>query len=539
MNRLFNLILATLVAGLITSFFSCSKELVSLETPNEEIDPEFWRIKGAKQMFDDEYSQRELRNLSPNAMFDYKDLKPLWAFAKQDTLRGEVITTAVPIEMSDFNLPISSTLDKEDVASFEGSVSFPRLYHFYRPSDKKEELYVVILLPTKDWLQKNKDFNPLSTTTVPKGFVGEVELYSIDKKLIKGYVFRNGICISAYIPQEGEQLRMISCRWVISGYTYMYINGYRGSTPTRTAIPQWELNCTNDMTKISEISDEGGGGGQGVEPPLKTLIDKDFLDNLLNNLEPLTELDMTQKLEKMCEEIKMLVMNNITGLGQKIADLRKYRDETNATKLSEKGWAELSDGTFKELVPKNTHSMTLDGVISDNDLQNGISIKGMLHNHNKPVEDKVNFISKPIQIYSPEDFEQFFLALSKSQRKNSRVLPKEVYSVLVAEGYTYILRYNLDREYLQNSLEKMGGPRREELKKNYPKKWAYLSPEKLLQHFHNYLRNTYPLDGLSVHRIDKNNNVKSILMYQPSRPTKAELKPDFSKLPVIQINKDC
>lgn len=493
-------------------------------------------------MFEDEYSEQKLRTTSSNSKLDYRTLSPLWSLAEQDSLGAGVIATIAPLDMTDFDLPFSSTLDKEDIATLGGLVSFPLLCHLYRLSDQQEELYITILQPSKMWLQAHPDTKSLNSSVVPDDFEGELEFYSLDRKFIKGYVFRAGLCISAYIPQEGETLRDIECHWVLSGYSFRYYNTIESGQAVAIAerIPQWALNCVTSFPKTYQIEDVWGSGAYPSPQDLKKVIDENLWGSLPEKLKEYTEFDMAQKLEKMCEELKRIMQDPNNKLNEKIAELRKYRDTTDAQILVEKGWAELSDGTFKELTSNDdAHSLSLDGIVSDELYKTGIRLKGMLHNHTKPIKYKDDYIKRPIQVYSPEDIIQFFSTLFKSSRQGAKVVPQDVYSALVAEDYTYILRYNLGVEYLQHSQVAMGTPIDSLLKKEYSESWVDLSTSNLLEEIYKYLCSVYPLDGLSIHRIDKDKNIKSMLIHQLDRPESWDPNRKVSDFKITQISKDC
>lgn len=425
---------------------SCSQEIFEPSIIRGQVQSEsFERIK---KEFDKTYKAERLRSLSAKGEFDYSSLQPDWSTAIRDTLSGDIEVVAVPINLEDFCLPVSETLTKEDVERYKGAVSFPRLFHYRRQSDGKEWFDIVILQPTKDYLDEYGADDLLRKATVPSSYEGLLDVYSVEKEARTRRVFRDGEATAMFFAKEGakpsgmaENLRVVICRTVIVGHHFEQhvelVN--REDHIVAVRVNHYEVDCRSNSGGGSDgggSMDTGGGGGSSSTP--QNAYDADKAER---EAEKKAREEAEKKLKDDCEELKKKLQEN-SAFNSKVAELRNYRDNTPQGRTTEMGYVELSDGTFVPLSNVDDHSLSTKTVLTAEQRAKGIKIAGYLHTHTHPTRDSSGSPTGPIQIFSHSDID-VLVDLHNAYLVNA---DRQKRSTLVAEDYTYVLSINSKEE---------------------------------------------------------------------------------------------
>lgn len=476
---------------------SCSQEIFEPSIIRGQAQSEsFERIK---KEFDKTYKAERLRSLSAKGEFDYSSLQPDWSTAIRDTLSGDIEVVAVPINLEDFCLPVSETLTKEDVERCKGAVSFPRLFHYRRQSDGKEWFDIVILQPTKDYLDEYGADDLLRKATVPSSYEGLLDVYSVEKEARTRRVFRDGEATVMYFAKEGakpsgmaENLRGVICRTVIVGHHFeQHAETVRGETHiVAVRVNHYEVDCRSNSGGGSGgggSMDTGGGGGSSSTP--QNAYDADKAER---EAEKKAREEAEKKLKEDCEELKKKLQEN-SAFNSKVAELRNYRDNTPQGRTTEMGYVELSDGTFVPLSNVDDHSLSIKNVLTAEQRAKGIKIAGYLHTHTHRETDASGRIRGGIQIFSDSDID-VLIDLHNANLDNSEV---KIKSTLIAEDYVYVLSINSsDRVESSMSVAKKYN--------TYIKAFRHaLSTLELHGAIYDYVDKVYPdAQGIQIHRVN-------------------------------------
>lgn len=475
---------------------SCSQEIFEPSIIRGQVQSEsFERIK---KEFDKTYKAERLRSLSAKGEFDYSSLQPDWSTAIRDTLSGDIEVVAVPINLEDFCLPVSETLTKEDVERYKGAVSFPRLFHYRRQSDGKEWFDIVILQPTKDYLDEYGADDLLRKATVPSSYEGLLDVYSVEKEARTRRVFRDGEATAMFFAKEGakpsgmaENLRVVICRTVIVGHHFEQhvelVN--REDHIVAVRVNHYEVDCRSNSGGGSDgggSMDTGGGGGSSSTP--QNAYDADKAER---EAEKKAREEAEKKLKDDCEELKKKLQEN-SAFNSKVAELRNYRDNTPQGRTTEMGYVELSDGTFVPLSNVGDHSLTIRNVLTAEQRAKGIKIAGYLHTHTHPTIAPDLSIEGPIQVFSDSDVD-LLVNLHNVNQNNPNL---KSHSTLVAENYTYILSIN--------SVEHIVSPIDEkERHRLYIELCQGVNFSDLQGRINRYIQRVYPnVSGIQVQRVN-------------------------------------
>lgn len=482
---------------------NCSQEIFEPSIIRGQAQSEsFERIK---KEFDKTYKAERLRSLSAKGAFDYSSLQPDWSTAIRDTLSGGIEVVAVPINLEDFCLPVSETLTKEDVERYKGAVSFPRLFHYRRQSDGKEWFDIVILQPTKDYLDEYGADDLLRKATVPSSYEGLLDVYSVEKEARTRRVFRDGEATAMFFAKEGAEptqatsnLRTlgISCSWVVDGHYYRHYNEIIDGEVHVVGVKEYRyrLQCNNQG-----FSGDGGGGislpslgGRKPGDTSPTPPNAYDADKAQREAEKKAREEAEKKLKDDCEELKKKLQEN-SAFNDKIAELRDYRDNTPQGRTTEMGYVELSDGTFVPLSNVDDHSLSIKNVLTAEQRAKGIKIAGYLHTHTHPTRDSSGSPTGPIQIFSHSDID-VLVDLHNANLDNSEV---KIRSTLIAEDYVYVLSISSsDRVESSMSVAKKYN--------TYIKAFRHaLSTLELHGAIYDYVDKVYPdAQGIQIHRVN-------------------------------------
>lgn len=416
-------------------------------------------LRSMQALFESRYKTESLRSFEAKGELDFSELKVNWEHPVRDTLEGHIETTALTINLKDFRLPTSQTFDRADVERFRGLVSVPRLYHYKDLRSGKEYFAVVIIQPTKDWLEAHGIEEVYRSVRVPATFEGQLDVYSVDKKPLLRYVYREGRGISYYIFSKQDKGRAfrVECQWVSAGVSYQQSGRIEGGDYViiLTKVDQWEYQCR-------DVPDEEwwkriNNGVEGIPSPIGPIvhfIPEDSVGgvSMYDQSPKLTRAEeLQQKIFQDCLDFKKILDEN-SELSKKVAEINNYRVGTDPLRLKEMGYAETSEGEFLKLKPKGSHRLDFKSLLA------GVEVKGVIHNHTKN-RDIVNpsagdtLKERPIQIFSDLDLAHFFKIVGRSLRSNV-ISSSDVYHILVTEKYAYRLKMHGEKEEV---ISKMAG----------------------------------------------------------------------------------
>lgn len=495
------------------------------------------QIETMRVQFERDYKGEALRAIEAPDHFDFDSLSPQWQYAVQDTLLSHLLVTAIPINLHNFSLPASQTYTKEDIHRFEGLVSFPRLYHYRDLLTGREWFDVVILQPTKDWLEANGNRSIGQYVTVPRKFEGLIDVYTPTKKPLYRYVYTGGIARATYryepTPKSEARSAEEFCSNEVVGYKYHSrgeedpITGEVVVIGWRTSVYKWVCRSVgSNVSKRDNVADpsQGGGGGAGASsnssdddkqsPPYDNKEDKKREREAREKAQAEKDKKDREKMEEDCDKLKEL-QSAPSDYRDYFDKVKAHRDAKNS--LGEIGFVELGNGMFMSMTPNGGHSVQFPT------LPSGSLVRGMIHNHTNPT--LVGGVLSPIQIFSPTDIVAFLKRVDEARvNKNSsavshKVAPDEVYSVLVAEDYVYRLKFASEEAAEQLASWSVSN----DLEAEYKKFTHYEETAPLQGGLLEFMTEHIGLDGLMLQRIDKNGNVRTSMLQHYTKPRNGKI----------------
>lgn len=356
-----------------------------------------------------------------------KDVDIDWDESRFVTFGDSTIFMWVPFDAKFNSVLVSNEVDSIRAKEFNHKLSYTTLVRYENISDSIPgvSLYAHII-PSIEYLYSGAPLYD-SDRFVPKHFDGQIHLYNLDGNLIGIRQYIDGKPYE--IAEELRAILSICFTRVVEMYAGVGSNlEFKGYAYQRHCIHDFGYTNSNisplvylTMSKID--SGEGGGGGGGSYspplPPPETPIRKD-----------------------PCGEAKKFIAR--TQISDKIKELSAHREAQRGRSIQEeKGYVELSDGTFKPIPAiKDGHTMNVESVVGDK--------KGYIHTHTTDYEAADGYINKPIQIFSDTDVEEFIVILQDAAKKG--IPPEEIYGAVITDGGTYILRYGGNSKTLSKDI---------------------------------------------------------------------------------------
>lgn len=520
-------------------FVACRQDLEDealIEAPRVEHS----ELRSMQALFESRYKTESLRSFEAKGELDFSELKVNWEHPVRDTLEGHIETTALTINLKDFRLPTSQTFDRADVERFRGLVSVPRLYHYKDLRSGKEYFAVVIIQPTKDWLEAHGIEEVYRSVRVPAAFEGQLDVYSVDKKPLLRYLYQAGRGVSHYVFSKQDKARgfRVECQWVSAGVSYQQSGRIEGGDYViiLTKVDQWEYQCR-------DVPDEEwwkriNNGVEGIPSPIGPIvhfIPEDSVGGVSmydQSPKPTKEewqkqvAEKEQKLREKamadCDSVKsMLKGETDKDVYAKIKDIRDYYDKDANAALFEKGYTELYDGQFVPMV--STEDGTLRAEIPE-----GTRAKGYIHSHRKMMY-KDDSVKVSVQIFSPEDL-YAFNAIVRDGLDVSEYQAEDFYTVVVTNGYVYRLGVVGSKEETKEKIAALKGFYTEEFIDEFNREVSggsdkaeeyFYSPAIVHRNFVDFLAKKYPLDGLVIQRFKvgtKKNKVQTTVLSAVKNP---------------------
>lgn len=508
-------------------------------------------LRSMQALFESRYKTESLRSLEAKGELDFSELEVNWEHPVRDTLEGHIETTALTINLKDFRLPTSQTFERSDVERFRGLVSVPRLYHYKDLRSGKEYFAVVVTQPTKDWLEGHGIEEVYQSVRVPASFEGQLDVYSVDKKPLLRYVYREGRGVAlhrAMSARSREQARVskMICIYGITGYTHRQevissdnpfsgtiTGGYTiadvvvvdikvpeyGYTCVHYPSPVWDRNVLEQILKIGITDDDFSKMGDHLpEAGGVSLYDSPSYQEYLREER---KKKIKEAAKNDCDSLKLLIQGLGDGeLYEKIKEVHEYFKKTKPHKIIETGYLHYQDGTFLALKAEN------DGHFLAIPIQTPNLVKGYLHNHMKRKVNRDGFDEVSVQIFSSRDIETFLTYASRHKNATS------TYAMLVTGKYLYRLGLSGDNwQAARKAMSLLNQRVIDTIRVKHDSLLirstdlafdSYDDVEPLYQSFVDMLVRYLPLDGLIIQRVNLESEqleIKTTALYGVDDPT--------------------
>lgn len=469
---------------------SCQRELYEGElqysSSTRESSSAMSSVEGLKHSLQE--SSSTLRNAfaDDSAGISFEGLEALWDDARIVSLGDTAEIAWVPFSFTSRKILVHEELDSIAISKLGGVISQTYLIRWEDLSDPaKSQSFFVHLIPTPDYLYSGGVLDA-GGKLVPESFDGELHLYSLDGKLLYRERYLTGQVQPNEIDSALRKSTMVTIcfttHWDVYVGTGDHVE-YKYSNQTKRCYTSWMPQYSPITEYLSLASsqeyDGGGGGGSG--------------GNGGENQHPI--------LKDPCGEAKKLL--NRDSIAQKVSVLRAHREKLKGlsqSKQYERGFVEKLDSTFVEMPiaeGSNGHSLDAGGIKKP--------FRGVLHAHTAYAEGGV---SETAQIYSPADIDMFYVMLQGACSKRKYELLQEVYSILVAEGATYIMRYTGDITTVVNDIAVFSASRakaeelEEKLENKYSEKMRNVTPEETLESFLSFVIENLSMPNVVIQRID-------------------------------------
>lgn len=468
---------------------SCQRELYEGElqhsSSTRESSSAMSSVEGLKKSLQERASTLRNAFVDDSASISFEGLEALWDDARIVSLGDTAEIAWVPFSFTSRKILVHEELDSIAISKLGGVISQTYLIRWEDLSDPaKSQSFFVHLIPTPDYLYSGGVLDG-GGKLVPESFDGELHLYSLDGKLLYREKYLKGEVQTDEIDGSLRKSVMVTICFTTHWDVYVGTGDhleYKYSNQTKRCYTSWmpEYSPITEYLALasSQEYDGGGGGGSG--------------SNGGENQHPL--------LKDPCGEAKKLLSKD--SIAQKVSALIAHREKLKNLSQSEqyeRGFVEKLDSTFVEMpIAKgsNGHSLDAGGIEKP--------FRGVLHAHTAYAEEGV---SETAQIYSPADIDMFYIMLQGACSKKRYDLLQEVYSILVAEGATYIMRYTGDSTTIVNDMAVFNDSRArgKKLENKYVKKMKKATSGRTFEKFWKFARKNLSMPNVVIQRIDHSN----------------------------------
>lgn len=470
---------------------SCNKHDEDLPSQESKIE----LINTFRTLFLEKSAKAEyLRNLNTEntLCIGFESTAIKWHLAQEDK-SDEEVCIIIPLQSDNIKLLIDSSISGSQIRQYKSKLAPTFLIGIRSRTSQESNFYFMQYNPTPEWIQKHPegievggllptDYTGLifcvdlsgnlrSVTSVSNGSINAVK-NTISKVESLRALNQEQECFTVYIGKE--------CWTEVETIPSKDIHTLPETIVISKCRPLYEQICFNLSTQA--IVNTNNPRLWSFLNPGESLIRKSFSkqDSIL--------------ISKKCAELKLLLQDPNSKIKQKVDSIRNNLI-TNPN--IETGVLETSENIFIDLSSINPHSLS-----TNVQLPNGVYTKGYIHSHQPSANlDEIDYnisVDIPIQVFSHQDLVQFNMLLQKVAQPKNNISPKEIYSILVTQEYTYILSVELDKpQTLQTLIHS-------DRYKDINNKDAYLlimrKPSNPFKQFSLFIQQYYPVDGLIFQR---------------------------------------